>query len=94
MDTAGHRGDQPGLGDRGHYTHANGSSNAFVKALLGVLGAVGLSAATVQARLKNVAQSLLKRLPKMRTPTSSQSQSPSHSTSPASASPTRSSRAK
>jgi len=62
MDTAGHRGDQPGLGDRGHYTHANGSSNAFVKALLGVLGAVGLSAATVQARLKNVAQSLLKRL--------------------------------
>jgi hypothetical protein len=41
---------------------ANGSSTAFVKALLGALGAVGLSAATVQARLKNIAQSLLKRL--------------------------------
>ena len=30
----------------------NGSANAFLKALLGVLGVVGLSAATIQAGLK------------------------------------------
>lgn len=41
---------------------ANGSANAFLKALFGVLGAVGLSTATVQARLKNASQSLLTRL--------------------------------
>lgn len=40
----------------------NGSSNAFLKALFGVLGVVGLSAATVQAGLKNAAQSLITRL--------------------------------
>jgi hypothetical protein len=41
---------------------ADGSSNAFLKALLGVLGAAGLSAAAIQAKLKNTAQSLLTRL--------------------------------
>jgi len=41
---------------------ANGSGSALLKALFGVLGAVGLSAATVQARLKNTAQGLLTRL--------------------------------
>jgi hypothetical protein len=40
----------------------NGSSNAFLKALFGVLGVVGLSAATVQAGLKSAAQSLITRL--------------------------------
>jgi len=40
----------------------NGSSNAFLKALFGVLGVVGLSAATIQAGLKNAAQSLTTRL--------------------------------
>jgi len=40
----------------------NGSSNAFLKALFGVLGVAGLSAATVQAGLKNTAQSLFLRL--------------------------------
>jgi hypothetical protein len=40
----------------------SGSGNAFLKALFGVLGVVGLSAATVQAGLKNTAQSLLIRL--------------------------------
>lgn len=40
----------------------DGSSNAFLKALFGVLGVAGLSAATVQAGLKNTAQSLLTRL--------------------------------
>jgi hypothetical protein len=40
----------------------NGSSNAFLKALFGVVGVAGLSAATVQAGLKNSAQSLLTRL--------------------------------
>jgi hypothetical protein len=39
-----------------------GSGNAFLKALFGVLGVAGLSAATVQAGLKNTAQSLLTRL--------------------------------
>lgn len=37
-------------------------SSALVQALLGVLGAVGLSAATVQARLKSTEQGLLTRL--------------------------------
>jgi hypothetical protein len=40
---------------------ANGSANAFLKALLGVLGIVGLSAATIQASLKTTAQGLLSR---------------------------------
>lgn len=40
----------------------NGSSDAFLKALLGVLGVAGLSAAGVQAGLKNGAQSLITRL--------------------------------
>jgi hypothetical protein len=40
---------------------AEGSSTPFVKSLLGVLGAVGLSAATLQTRLKTTAQSLLTR---------------------------------
>ena len=40
----------------------NGSANAFLKALLGVPGIVGLSAATIQARLKTTAQGLLSRL--------------------------------
>ena len=40
----------------------NGSSNAFLKALFGVLGVAGLSAAGVQAGLKNAAQSLITRL--------------------------------
>ena len=39
-----------------------GSGNAFLKALFGVLGVAGLSAATVQAGLKNTAQGLLTRL--------------------------------
>jgi hypothetical protein len=41
---------------------AEGSSTPFVKSLLGVLGAVGLSTAALQARLKTTAQSLLTRL--------------------------------
>jgi hypothetical protein len=41
---------------------AEGSGTPFVRALLGVLGAVGLSAAAFQAMLKNTAQSLLARL--------------------------------
>jgi hypothetical protein len=40
----------------------SGSGNAFLKALFGVLGVAGLSAATVQAGLKNTAQGLLTRL--------------------------------
>lgn len=40
----------------------DGSSNAFLKALFGVLGVAGLSAATFQAGLKNTAQGLLTRL--------------------------------
>lgn len=40
----------------------DGSSNAFLKALFGVLGVAGLSAATVQAGLKNTAQGLFTRL--------------------------------
>ena len=40
----------------------SGSGNAFLKALFGVLGVAGLSAATVQAGLKNTAQSLVTRL--------------------------------
>ncbi|HTQ91257.1 MAG TPA: hypothetical protein VMK84_17365 [Streptosporangiaceae bacterium] len=40
---------------------AAGSSTPFVKSLLGVLGIVGLSAATLQARLKATAQGLLTR---------------------------------
>jgi hypothetical protein len=40
----------------------NGSANAFLKALLGFLGVVGLSAATVQAGLKTTAQGLVSRL--------------------------------
>lgn len=40
---------------------AEGSSTAFVKSLLGVLGAVGLTAAAFKTRLKNTAQSLLTR---------------------------------
>ncbi len=40
----------------------NGSANAFLQALFGVVGAVGLSAATVQARLKTTAQGRLSRL--------------------------------
>jgi hypothetical protein len=40
----------------------NGSANAFLKASLGVVGVVGLSAATVQAGLKTTAQGLLSRL--------------------------------
>jgi hypothetical protein len=39
-----------------------GSASAFLKALFGVAGAAGLSAATVQARLKNSGQGLLTRL--------------------------------
>jgi hypothetical protein len=41
---------------------AAGSSTPFVKSLLGVLGAVGLTTAAFQTRLKNTAQSLLTRL--------------------------------
>jgi hypothetical protein len=41
---------------------AEGSSTPFVKSLLGVLGAVGLTTAAFQTRLKNTAQSLLTRL--------------------------------
>jgi hypothetical protein len=41
---------------------ANGSANTFLKALFGVLGVVGLSAATIQAGLKTTAQGLLGRL--------------------------------
>jgi hypothetical protein len=40
----------------------NGSANAFLKALLGVLGVAGLSAATIQAGIKTTAQGLLTRL--------------------------------
>jgi hypothetical protein len=40
----------------------NGSANAFLKALFGVLGIVGLSAATIQAGLKTTAQGLLSRI--------------------------------
>jgi len=40
---------------------AEGGSTPFVKSLLGVLGAVGLSAATLQTRLKTTAQGLLTR---------------------------------
>ena len=40
----------------------NGSASAFLQALFGVVGVVGLSAATVQARLKTTAQGLLSRL--------------------------------
>lgn len=40
---------------------AEGSSTPFVKSLLGVLGIVGLSAATLQTRLKTTAQGLLTR---------------------------------
>jgi hypothetical protein len=40
----------------------NGSANAFLKALFGVLGIVGLSAATLQAGLKTTAQGLLSRI--------------------------------
>jgi hypothetical protein len=40
---------------------AAGSSTPFVKSLLGVLGAVGLSTATLQTRLKTTAQGLLTR---------------------------------
>lgn len=39
----------------------NGSANGLLQALLGVVGVVGLSAATVQARLKTSAQGLLGR---------------------------------
>jgi hypothetical protein len=39
----------------------NGSANSLLKALLGVVGVVGLSAATVWARLKTTAQGLLAR---------------------------------
>jgi hypothetical protein len=41
---------------------AAGSSTPFVKSLLGVLGAVGLTTAAFQTRLKSTAQSLLTRL--------------------------------
>jgi hypothetical protein len=41
---------------------AEGSSTPFVKSLLGVLGAVGLTTAAFQTRLKNTAQNLLTRL--------------------------------
>jgi hypothetical protein len=41
---------------------AKGSSSTFLQAVFGILGAVGLSAATLQARLKTVAQGLIKRL--------------------------------
>ena len=40
----------------------SGSGHAFLKALFGVLGVAGLSAATFQAGLKNTAQGLLTRL--------------------------------
>jgi hypothetical protein len=40
----------------------NGSANAFLKALFGVVGVVGLSAATIQAGLKTTAQGLVSRL--------------------------------
>jgi len=40
----------------------NGSANAFLKAVFGVVGVVGLSAATIQAGLKTTAQGLLSRL--------------------------------
>jgi hypothetical protein len=39
----------------------NGSANSLLKALLGVVGVVGLSAATVWARLKTTAQGLVAR---------------------------------
>jgi hypothetical protein len=39
----------------------NGSANAVLKAIIGVVGIAGLSAATVQARLKTTAQGLLSR---------------------------------
>jgi hypothetical protein len=38
------------------------SSSTFLQALFGILGAVGLSAATLQARVKTMAQGLIKRL--------------------------------
>jgi hypothetical protein len=40
----------------------NGSANAILKAIFGVVGVVGLSAATIQAGLKTTAQGLLSRL--------------------------------
>jgi hypothetical protein len=40
---------------------AEGSANAFLKGLFGVLATIGLSAATIQARLKSTAQGLLSR---------------------------------
>jgi hypothetical protein len=40
----------------------SGSANAFLKAIFGVVGIVGLSAATVQAGIKTTAQGLLSRL--------------------------------
>lgn len=40
----------------------NGSANAFLKAIFGVVGVIGLSAATIQAGLKTTAQGLLSRL--------------------------------
>ena len=70
---------------------ANGSANAFLKALLGVLGIVGLSAATIQASLKTTAQGLLSRLRQDAYTDPSQSQSPRRPTSPAPANPARSS---
>jgi hypothetical protein len=39
----------------------NGSASAFLKAIIGVVGIVGLSAATVQAGLKTTAQGLVSR---------------------------------
>ena len=39
----------------------NGSASALLKAIIGVVGVVGLSAATVQAGLKTTAQGLLGR---------------------------------
>jgi hypothetical protein len=39
----------------------NGSASAFLKAIIGVVGIVGLSAATVQAGLKTTAQGLMSR---------------------------------
>jgi hypothetical protein len=41
---------------------AKGSSSAFLQAVFGILSAVGLSAATLQARVKTMAQGLIKRL--------------------------------
>jgi hypothetical protein len=40
----------------------SGSANAILKAVFGVVGVVGLSAASIQARLKTTAQGLLSRL--------------------------------